>query len=262
MEMKNYDPNEETPHVINDMTEENLTSSSNGKIVAGNSEYEKYNTNLNERPDYECERIFLSTTWIHTSVLIIELIFFCVLICTPDFDKPKYDNIIIIMIIMFIVSITLFVATPYSIRYNISFIKRQITYQYIPFLPHKFFCKKILNIEDAVYFREDMSRVKFTKLSIKIMKMNKNSEEVEFINFGEWVVKDSDEFRKAVFKAQKIARLLNDIVGFDINLVKQIKNAYLNKDNDLLSKISNGMDPDKKALFQNLFKKMDVKIQL
>ena len=94
------------------------------------------------------------------------------------------------------------------------------------------------------------------------MKMNKNSEEVEFINFGEWVVKDSDDYRKAVFKAQKIARLLNDIVGFDINLVKQIKNAYLNKDNELLSKISNGMDPDKKALFQNLFKKMDVKIQL
>ena len=262
MEMKNYDPNEETPHVINDMTEENLTSSSNEKIVAGNSEYEKYNINLNERPDYECERIFLSTPWIHISVLITELTFFCVLICTPDFNKPKYDNIIITLIIMSIVSIILFVATPYSIRYSISFIKRQITYQYIPFLPHKFFCKKILNIEDAVYFREDMSRVKFTKLSIKIMKMNKNSEEVEFINFGEWVAKDSDEFRKAVFKAQKIARLLNDIVGFDINLVKQIKNAYLNKDNELLGIISDGMDSDKKALFQYLFKKMDVKIQL
>ena len=262
MEMQNYDPNEETPHVINDMTEENLTSSSNGKIVAGNSEYEKYNTNLNERPDYECERIFLPITCIHITVLITELIFFCVLICTPDFKDPKYDNIIIIIIIMSIVSIILFVATPYSIRYNISFIKRQITYQYIPFLPHNFFCKKILNIEDAVYFREDMSRVKFTKLSIKIMKMNKNSEEVEFIDFGKCVAKDTDEFRKAVFKAQKIARLLNDIIGFDINLVKQIKNAYLNKDNELLSKISNGMDSDKKALFQNLFKKMDVKIQL
>ena len=252
MEMQNYDPNEETPHVINDMTEENLTSSSNGKIVAGNSEYEKYNTNLNERPDYECERIFLPITCIHITVLITELIFFCVLICTPDFKDPKYDNIIIIIIIM----------TPYSIRYNISFIKRQITYQYIPFLPHNFFCKKILNIEDAVYFREDMSRIKFTKFSLKIMKMNKNSEEVEFIDFGNCVAKDSDEFRKAVFKAQKIARLLNDIIGFDINLVKQIKNAYLNKDNELLSKISNGMDSDKKVLFQNLFKKMDVRIQL
>ena len=262
MEMKEYAPNEETPYVINDMTEENLASSSNGKIVAGNSEYEKYNANLNERPDYECERIFLSITWIHTSVLIIELIFFCVLICTPDFNKPKYDNIIKAIIIISIVSIILYVATPYSIRYNISFIKRQITYQYIPFLPHKLFCKKILNIEDAVYFREDMSRVKFTKLSIKIMKMNRNSEEVEFIDFGEWVVRDSDKYRKAVFKAQKIARILNDIVGFDINLVKQIKKAYLNKDNELLSKISDGMDSDKKALFQNLFKKMDVKIQL
>lgn len=262
MEMKKYDSSEEAPNVINDIAELSLNSPSDGKIVAGNSIYEKYSKNLNERPDYEYQRVYLSITWIHYTFLIIGFIFFCVLLCTPDADFYSFDDLKVVTIIMSIVSIILYVVTPFSIRYNISSTKRQITYQYIPFLPIKLFCKKILNIEDAVYFRENMSKVKLTNLSIKIMKMNKNNEEVEFIDFGEWEVLDNDTYRKTVFRVQKIARLLNEIIGFDIDLMKKFRTAYFNNNNELLSKISDGMDSEKKALFQNIFKKMDVNIQL
>ena len=44
--------------------------------------------------------------------------------------------------------------------------------------------------------------------------------------------------------------------------MKKFRTAYFNNNNELLSKISDGMDSEKKALFQNIFKKMDVNIQL
>ena len=58
-----------------------------------------------------------------------------------------------------------------------------------------------------------------------------------------------------------MARLLNEIIGFDINLIKKIKKAYFNNDKDSLKKMSDEMSPDKKVLLQNLFDKMAVMIK-
>ena len=64
-----------------------------------------------------------------------------------------------------------------------------------------------------------------------------------------------------LYRIQKVARLLNEIIGFDINLVKNIKKAYINKDDAALQKIIDGMDQNKKTLFQNLFNKMGIDIK-
>ena len=64
-----------------------------------------------------------------------------------------------------------------------------------------------------------------------------------------------------LYRIQKVARLLNVIIGFDINLVKNIKKAYINKDDAALQKIIDGMDQNKKTLFQNLFNKMGIDIK-
>ena len=64
-----------------------------------------------------------------------------------------------------------------------------------------------------------------------------------------------------LYRIQKVARLLNVIIGFDINLVKNIKKAYINKDDAALQNIIDGMDQNKKTLFQNLFNKMGIDIK-
>ena len=62
------------------------------------------------------------------------------------------------------------------------------------FIPNIFLRKKnIINIEDAFYFREDIELVKSSYLIVlsyntRILKMNKNNEEVEIVNFGKLVI--------------------------------------------------------------------------
>ena len=59
-----------------------------------------------------------------------------------------------------------------------------------------------------------------------------------------------------------MARLLNEIIGFHINLIKKIKKAYINNEIVSFQKMQDEMSPDKKALLQNLFDGMGVIIKL
>ena len=61
--------------------------------------------------------------------------------------------------------------------------------------------------------------------------MNKNNEEIELLNLGKFVPVMNDIQKMLIHGNQKLARLLNEIIGFDINLMKDIKKAYVNKDN-------------------------------
>ena len=126
--------------------------------------------------------------------------------------------------------------------------------------------KNIINIEDALYFRENIVLVKSSYLvvpsyNVGIVKMNKNNEEVEIINFGKLIINGQDGPTLLLYRIQKVARLLNEMIGFDINLVKKIKKAYINKDDVALQNIIDGMEQNKKALFQNLFNKMGIDIK-
>ena len=173
--MEMFDPGQEAHYLNNNIGGEKLIISPDGKLVVENIAYEKYNTNLNERPDYECERKLYELCWLHYTAIPIELIFISILICIPDFEKIKYDNVIRAIIILVIITVVVFGMLPYSIRYRISFTNRQMTYQYIPFIPHTLICKTPLNIEDAVYFREDMTQttsgcIGISKYKIRVMK--------------------------------------------------------------------------------------------
>ena len=259
MELNNVDI-EEAILPINDAPSENtLVSSSYGrKIVTNNYVYEKYDKNLNNRPDYDCYRTIDGFFCLICVVFGIESIFIIIMLCLPEMNVKDYRNAKIISTVIIIVSLIMLTLVPYSIKYTISCSNRQLTYQYITIIPTIFLLKKfIVNIDDAVYFRED-----FKFAVVKLMKMNKNNEEVVLIRFVSLSSNAIDTKKRAIFKAQKMARLLNEIIGFDINLVKKIKNAYINKDNDLLKRISDEMDPNKKALYQNLFAKMEVDIKL
>ncbi len=251
----------------NELTEQNEFFSPMNKLVTPRFTYEKYDSNINNRKDYEYNKLIMAICWLHYVVLIFEglsLFIFLSLIGQP---KTKKDNIMTLLIIFVIIPFVVFTLIPYSIKYKISFSQKLFTYQYMSFIPNIFLRKEIkINIEDAIYFREELTlnTNKFLLIPIyfvKLMKINKNNEEVELIYFGR-VGGDPDLTKKYVFVAQKMARLLNEIIGFDINLIKNIKKAYINNDNESLKKISDEMNQDKKALLQNLFDKMEVNIKL
>ncbi len=237
-----------------------------GKLVTPRFIYEKYDKNINNRPDYECEKIIPIIYWVHYIVLVFEALFLFIIVSLIGWANPKKDNIVTALIILPIIFIVVFTLIPYSIKYKISCSQKLFTYQYMSFIPNIFLRKQItINIDDAIYFKEDIrlstSGFQIIPLNyVKLMKVNKNNEEVEVINFGK-IVGNTDTSKRNIFKAQKMARLLNEIIGFDINLIKKIKKAYLNNDKDSLKKMSDEMSPDKRALLQNLFDKMAVMIK-
>ena len=251
----------------NELIEQNHVSSPVNKLVTSRFTYEKYDRNINNRQDYEYNQLIMAICWLHYVVLIFEglsLFIFLSLIGQP---KTKKDNIMTLLIIFVIVPFVVFTLIPYSIKYKISFSQKLFTYQYMSFIPNIFLKKVIkINIEDAIYFREELklyeeNSLLFAIFEVKLLKINKNNEEVELINFG-IVYGNGDATKKYVFIPQKMARLLNEMIGFDINLIKNIKKAYINNDNESLQKISNEMSPDKKALIQNLFDKIEVNIKI
>ena len=250
-----------------EISEENLTPSSAGTIITNGIIYEKYDKNLNNRPDYECSRTLYGIAWLHYIVLIFVALIFCFYLCIPDMNILKYDIFINMAIILIVISIIQFTLIPISIKYTISSSKKQFTYQYMSFIPNIFLRKKnIINIEDAAYFREDLKLIKFItnipNYYLKLIKVNKNNEEEVLINFGLWSPNNNDSQRKTLYRVQKMARLLNDIIGFDINIIKNIQKAYDNKDNVTLQKIADEMDQDKKVLYQNLLNKLGIDIKL
>lgn len=237
-----------------------------GKLVTPRFIYEKYDKNINNRPDYECERVIPEISWLHYTVLVFEALFLFIMLCLFGLENTKKDNMVTALIILAIIFIVVFTLIPYSIKYKISCSQKLFTYQYMSFIPNIFLRKQItINIDDAIYFKEDIrlstSGFQIIPLNnLKLMKVNKNNEEVEVINFGK-IGLNTDTCKRNIFKAQKMARLLNEIIGFDINLIKKIKKAYFNNDKDSLKKMSDEMSPDKKALLQNLFDKMAVMIK-
>lgn len=251
-----------------EISEENLTHSSAGTIITNGIIYEKYDKNLNNRPDYECIRTLYVISWLHYLVLIFVIIVFCVWLCLPEIDISGFDKIFIYIsgYLSFISSI-LFTLIPISIKYTISSSKKLFTYQYMSFIPNICLIKvNRINIEDAAYFREDLKLIKFItnipNYYLKLIKVNKNNEEEVLINFGLWSPNNNDSQRKTLYRVQKMARLLNDIIGFDINIIKNIQKAYDNKDNVTLQKIADEMDQDKKVLYQNLLNKLGIDIKL
>ena len=260
---------EEKYNTLNiELSEDNSNPSSAGKIITSRYIYEKYDRNLNNRPDYEFEKTLSYMPCLHYTILTIIMLFVIIFLCTPDMGgNLKYNNMKIIGIIIAIILFVQLTLIPYSVKYKISFSKRLFTYQYMSFIPNIFLRKQnIINIEDANYFREDLS-LKIgsfppSSYNFKLMKMNKNNEEVEIINFGKFWPVISDKNKRSLYAIQKMARLLNEIIGFDINLIKKIKKAYSNQDNIALQKIGEEMGSDKKALFQNLFNKMGINIKL
>ena len=251
----------------NELIEQNHVSSPVNKLVTSRFTYEKYDRNINNRQDYEYNQLIMAICWLHYVVLIFEGLILLIFLSLIGQPKTKKDNIMTLLIIFVIVPFVVFTLIPYSIKYKISFSQKLFTYQYMSFIPN-IFLKKVtkINIEDAIYFREELTlnTNKFLLIPIyfvKLMKINKNNEEVELINFG-IVYGNGDATKKYVFIPQKMARLLNEMIGFDINLIKNIKKAYINNDNESLKKISDEMNQDKKALLQNLFDKMEVNIKL
>jgi hypothetical protein len=238
-----------------------------GKLVTPRFIYEKYDKNMNNRPDYECERVIPEISWLHYTVIVFEALFLIIMLSLFGLEGTKKDNMVTVLIILAIIFIVVFTLIPYSIKYKISCSQKLFTYQYMSFIPNIFLRKQItINIDDAVYFKEDirLSTSGFQIISLnylKLMKVNKNNEEVEVINFGK-IGANTDTCKRNIFKAQKMARLLNEIIGFDINLMKDIKKAYVNKDNIALQNISSQMPQDKKNLFQNIFNKMGIDIKL
>ena len=251
----------------NELIEQNHVSSPVNKLVTSRFTYEKYDRNINNRQDYEYNQLIMAICWLHYLVLIFEgltILIWISLIGDPN-KKPANRTFLLIMFV--IVPFVVFTLIPYSIKYKISFSQKLFTYQYMSFIPN-IFLKKVtkINIEDAIYFREELtlnqSRFLIVRIYfVKLMKINKNNEEIELIYFGR-VGGDPDLTKKYVFVAQKMARLLNEMIGFDINLIKNIKKAYINNDNESLQKISNEMSPDNKVLIQNLFDKMNVNIKI
>jgi hypothetical protein len=253
-----------------DVSEENVNPPSLGRIVTNRAIYEKYDSNLNNRLDY----VFKVPSAACTIALFYILMFFivmilCIFLCSPDFSGGtiKYGAVVTIFIIIFIVGFCLLTLLPLSKQYKLSFSNKQFTYQNMSFIPNIFLKKKnIINIEDALYFRENIVLVKSSYLvvpsyNVGIVKMNKNYEEVEIVNFGKLIINGQDGPTLLLYRIQKVARLLNEIIGFDINLVKKIKKAYINKDDVALQNIIDGMEQNKKALFQNLFNKMGIDIK-
>ena len=124
------------------------------------------------------------------------VIILCVFLCGPDFldEKADYGALKTLAIITFVVAFCLLTLLPLSKEYKLSFSNRQFTYQNMSFIPNIFLRKKnIINIEDAFYFREDIELVKSSYLIVpsyntRILKMNKNNEEVEIVNFGKLVI--------------------------------------------------------------------------
>ena len=273
--MNNTPTTEGTISALNvNLNEETLTFSSEGKIITNVKEYVKYDKNLNNRPDYELDKLIIAISWIHYIVLFFSIIIFCVFLCIPDFtsgNKGSNNSAQFkVFIITFIISFVTFTIIPYSIKYRINFRKKKFTYQYNSFIPFNFFLSKqyTINIEDAVYFREEFTILEpsgfiiVKRYILKLMKMNKNNEEIELLNLGKFVPVMNDIQKMLIHGNQKLARLLNEIIGFDINLMKDIKKAYVNKDNIALQNISSQMPQDKKNLFQNIFNKMGIDIKL
>ena len=248
----------------NELIEQNEFSSPVNKLVTSRFTYEKYDRNINNRQDYEYNQLIMAICWLHYVVLIFEGLILLIFLSLIGQPKTKKDNIMTLLIIFVIIPFVVFTLIPYSIKYKISFSQKLFTYQYMSFIPNIFLKKVIkINIEDAIYFREELTlnQNRFLLVRIyfvKLMKISKNNEEIELIYFGR-VGGDPDLTKKYVFVAQKMARLLNEMIGFDINLIKNIKKAYINNDSESLQKISNEMSPDNKVLIQNLFDKMNVK---
>ncbi len=251
----------------NELIEQNEFFSPMNKLVTPRFTYEKYDRNINNRQDYEYNQLIMAICWLHYLVLIFEgltILIWISLIGDPN-KKPANRTFLLIMFV--IIPFVVFTLIPYSIKYKISFSQKLFTYQYMSFFPNIFPKNATkINIEDAIYFREELTlnQNKFLLVRIyfvKLMKKNKNNEEVEVIYFGR-IGGDPDLTKKFVFVAQKMARLLNEMIGFDINLIKNIKKAYINNDSESLQKISNEMSPDNKVLIQNLFDKMNVNIKI
>ena len=263
----------------NELTEQNDVSPPVNKLVTSRFTYEKYDKNINNRPDYEYNHLIMSICWLHYLVLSLEVLTLIIIIIvigaeskTGNDNKKtsqgsSFGSWMFIFIYFIIIPFVVFTLIPYSIKYKISFSQKLFTYQYMSFFPNIFPKNATkINIEDAIYFREELTlnQNKFLLVRIyfvKLMKKNKNNEEVEVIYFGR-IGGDPDLTKKFVFVAQKMARLLNEMIGFDINLIKNIKKAYINNDSESLQKISNEMSPDKKVLIQNLFDKMNVNIKI
>ena len=251
----------------NELIEQNDVSPPVNKLVTPRFTYEKYDKNINNRQDYEYNHLIMAICWLHYLVLILEGLFFLIMLSANSKPNIGKNNIMTLLIMFIIIPFVVFTLIPYSIKYKISFSQKLFTYQYMSFIPNIFLKKVIkINIEDAIYFREELtlnqSRFLLVRIYfVKLMKISKNNEEVELIYFGR-VGGDPDLTKKYVFVAQKMARLLNEMIGFDINLIKNIKKAYINNDNESLKKISDEMNQDKKALLQNLFDKMEVNIKL
>ena len=180
-----------------DVSEENANPLLVGRIVTNRATYEKYDPNLNNRPDYVFK--------VHSSACLVALFYtfmffivmiLCVFLCSPDFSNGnvKYGPLATLSIITFVVAFCLLTLLPLSKEYKLSFSNRQFTYQNMSFIPNIFLRKKnIINIEDAFYFREDIELVKSSYLIVpsyntRILKMNKNNEEVEIVNFGKLVI--------------------------------------------------------------------------
>ena len=253
-----------------DVSEENANPLSVGRIVTNRATYEKYDQNLNNRPDY----VFKVPSsgcigGLFYTLMIFVVLILCIYLCSPDFSggNIEYSTGATILIITLIVGFCLLTLLPLSKEYKLSFSNRQFTYQNMSFIPNIFLKKKnIINIEDALYFRENIESVKSSYMFVSsyntsIVKMNKNNEEVEIVNFGKLILNGEEAPKILLYRIQKVARLLNEIIGFDINLVKAIKKAYINKDDIALQNIINGMDQNKKTLFQNLFNKMGIDIK-
>ena len=251
----------------NELTEQNDVSPPVNKLVTPRFTYEKYDKNINNRQDYEYNHLIMAICWLHYLVLILEGLFFLIMLSANSKPNIGKNNIMTLLIMFIIIPFVVFTLIPYSIKYKISFSQKLFTYQYMSFIPNIFLKKVIkINIEDAIYFREELTlnQNRFLLVRIyfvKLMKISKNNEEVEVINFGK-IGANTDTCKRNIFKAQKMARLLNEMIGFDINLIKNIKKAYINNDNESLQKISNEMSPDKKALIQNLFDKIEVNIKI
>lgn len=110
-------------------------------------------------------------------------------------------------------------------------------------------------INNSKIYQENKSMGHFLRKD----KDNRKKIDLKYITF---TPRRGEEKSKSFLISKTDARLLNEIIGFDIDLMKKFRTAYFNNNNELLSKISDGMDSEKKALFQNIFKKMDVNIQL
>ena len=233
----------------NELTEQNDVSPPVNKLVTPRFTYEKYDKNINNRPDYEYNHLIMSICWLHYLVLSLEVLTLAIIIIvigsesktgkdnTKTSQGSSFGSRLFIFIYFVIIPFVVFTLIPYSIKYKISFSQKLFTYQYMSFIPNIFLKKVIkINIEDAIYFREELTlnQNKFIAIPIyfvKLMKKNKNNEEVEVIYFGR-IGGEPDLKKKYIFVAQKMARLLNEMIGFDINLIKNIKKAYINNDNE------------------------------